>query len=66
MDAGLICDAERCSVAAACRIIGLHPPRLVHRGVQKIHAVRALVWLELRNCEMQRQERLNFLYAPVH
>jgi GMC oxidoreductase len=39
---------------------------LVHRGVQKIHAICALVRLDPRNPGMQRHDLVNLLSAPVH
>ena len=39
---------------------------LVHRGVQKIHPMSALVWLAPRKWGVRRQGRMNLLSAPVH
>lgn len=39
---------------------------LVHRGVQKIHPIGALVWLEPRKRGVCGQRRMNLLSAPVH
>jgi hypothetical protein len=39
---------------------------LVHRGVQKIHPIGALVWLEPSRCGVRGQPRMNLLSAPVH